>query len=82
MRAADEIVIDDDLADVFGCELVDGMRADQPSPTDDDDPLSSQIHCLTSSSNDPPKGRPISQAAALRVKRHPGLAMVAALPGR
>ncbi len=43
MRAANEIVVDDDLADVLLHQLIDRMRPDQTGAADHNKPLSSNV---------------------------------------
>ena len=43
-RAAYEIVVNDDLADILPCELVDAMRADEPSSTNHHKALALNVH--------------------------------------
>ena len=47
-RAADEIVVDHDLADIRFRELIYCMRADEARAPDDDDALSLEFHCSAS----------------------------------
>ncbi|MHC2461144.1 hypothetical protein ACVIHD_000156 [Bradyrhizobium embrapense] len=46
MRAAHEIVVNDDLADVSLRQLIDRMRPDQPGAPDNDNLLSANVHFL------------------------------------
>ena len=42
--AAHEVVVNDDLPDVFPREVVDGVRTDQPGAADHDQFLASNVH--------------------------------------
>lgn len=49
MRAAYEVIVNDDLADIGLRQLIDRMRPNQPGASDNDNFLSANVHFLQSS---------------------------------
>ena len=48
VRAAHEVVVDDNLRDVFLCQSIDRVRADKTRPPDHDDTFALDVHVFAS----------------------------------